>query len=151
MLDGEMNDRYWRYQAARYAKREKTVKIFLAITSSGTVAGWALWHGAPVVWQVLSGVSALLAVALPILDFTGQVERASDLRERWWSLTAEYRRLWAEIDSGTAALISRRIQALEQREKEMVKVEAKYFNRDETLINKCQDEVLKARGLWKAE
>jgi hypothetical protein len=147
MLDGEMNDRYWRFQAARYSKREKAVKIFLAITSSGTVAGWALWRGAPLVWQVLSAVSALLALALPVLDFTGQVERASDLRERWWGLTAEYSRLWAEIELDSADSISQRIQALKSKETDMVKIEAKYFSRDEALIHKCQDQVLNARGL----
>jgi hypothetical protein len=151
MLDGEMNDRYWRYRASIYAGREKTVKIFLALTSSATVAGWALWHGAPILWQALSGSSAVIAIVLPFLDFTGQVERASDLRERWWMLTAEYGHLWAEIDSDSAASISQRIQTLKLKEKDAVKIEAKYFKRDETLIERCQDEVLKARGLPKAE
>lgn len=151
MLDGEMNGRYWRYQATRYAQREKTVKIFLAFTSSGTVAGWKFWEGTPWVWQAFSVISALLALALPILDFTGQVERASDLHEQWWGLTAEYGQLWAEIEMNKAALIPQRIHALKVKETEMVKIEAKYFKRDEKLINRCQDQVLNARELSKAK
>ena len=147
MLDGEMNDRYWQYQATRYAQREKTAKIFLAFASSGTVAGWVLSHSVPLVWQVLSGISAVLALALPILDFTGHVERAADLRQQWWGLTRGYSQLWAEMELDSATSISQRIEALRQKETEMVKIEAKYFRRDETLVKRCQAEVLKARGL----
>jgi hypothetical protein len=147
LLDGEMNDRYWRYRSAAYASREKALKIFLAITSSGTVAGWVVWHSIPLLWQLLSGVSALLAIALPILDYTGQVERASDLREGWWDLTAEYDRLWAGIDSSSDALVQEQTKPLKAKEGEMSKTESKYFSRDEALILKCQHEVLRARSL----
>ena len=146
MLDGEMNDRYWRHRAAVYATREKWVKIFLAITSSGTVASWALGQ-APLLWKFLSGISALVAIALPFLDYTGQVERASDLRKGWWELTTEYNRLWACIDSSAEASIDGETRPLKAKEVELCKIESKYFTRDQALIHKCQQEVLRARGL----
>jgi hypothetical protein len=147
LLDAEMNDRYWRDRAAIYATREKGLKIFLAITSSGTVAGWVVWQNFHLLWQVLSGMSALLAIALPILDYTGQVERASDVRKGWWELTTEYNRVWVRIDLDTDASIQEKTLPLEAKELNLVKIESRYFSRDETLIRKAQQDVLRARGL----
>jgi len=147
MLDGEMNDRYWRHRAAVYASREKALKIFLAITSSGTVAGWAIWQNAHWAWQGLSSISALLAVALPFLDYAAQIERASDLRKGWWKLATEYNRLWAGIDSNSDARIEEQVRPLKAKEVEMSKIESKFFPRDEALILRCQKDVLRAKGL----
>jgi hypothetical protein len=149
MLDAEMNDRYWRDRASDFAQREKGLKVFLAITSSATVAGWTVWHNVPIVWQILSGVSAVIAVALPILDYTSQVERASDLRSEWWDLAGEYRTLWVELNANLKAPISDRLRPLQGRETEMAKIESKYFKRDEALVKKSQRAVLVARGLAK--
>ena len=146
MLDGEMNDRYWRLRGAGYALREKVLKIFLGVTSSGTVAGWAIWKNLPLLWQVLSGISAVVAIALPILDYTGAVERASDLRMGWWKLTQEYKRIWARIDGSTDASVEEQIKPLKEKEVEMSGIEVK-FSRKEALILKCQEAVLRARGL----
>jgi hypothetical protein len=149
MLDGEMNDRYYRYRASTYAGREKGLKIFLALTSSGTVAGWTLWSTPPytLIWKMLSGVSAALAISLPFLDYTGQVERASTLRKGWWELRAKYEQLWAEIQSDFTGSIDERLKPLKQKETELVEIEAKYFKRDEPLVKKCQQEVIRAKGL----
>jgi hypothetical protein len=146
MLDGEMNDRYWRKRAGFYVFWEKWLKIFLAITSSGTVAAWAIPQIVHYVWRGLSGVSALLAMAMPFLDYTGQVERASDLRKGWWELTVEYKRLWACIDSSTDDSIDEQIKPLKAKEVEMSKIESKFFTRDENLIREYQKDVLRAGG-----
>lgn len=146
MLDGEMNDRYWRLRGAEYAVKEKALKIFLGVTSSGTVAGWAIWKEFSWIWQVLSGISAVVAVALPILDYTGMVERASDLRMGWWKLTQGYNRIWAGIDGSTDASVQEEIKLLKEKEVEMSGIEVK-FSRKEALIRKCQQDVLRARGI----
>ena len=100
-----MNARYWGHLARRYQKREMGIKIFLAATSSATVAGWVLWKHAPLLWQVLSGISALLAIALPILNYSQRIATMADLRAKWMHLRVEYDRLWAE--QGSADLFGR--------------------------------------------
>ena len=37
MLDADMSARYWKYLVQRYSKKEKTLKIVLAIMSSVTI------------------------------------------------------------------------------------------------------------------
>jgi hypothetical protein len=109
------------------------------------VAAWAIPQIVHYVWQGLSGVSALLAMAMPFLAYTGQVERASELRKGWWELTAEYKRLWACISS-TDASIDEQIKPLKAKEVEMSKIESKFFTRDENLIREYQKDVLRAGG-----
>jgi hypothetical protein len=147
MLDAEMNGRYWRARASGLAQREKLLKIFLAVTSSATVAGWTVWRGIPPIWQVLSGLSATIAVALPILDYTSQIERASDLRRDWREVAGKYNRLWAELNANLDGPVAGRLQELQAKEAEMVKIESKHFARNVALIRKSQHEVLVARGL----
>ena len=74
------------------------------------------------------------------------VERASDLPTGWWELTAEYKRLWACIDSCTDHSIDEQIKPLKAKEVEMSKIESKFFPRDENLIRECQKDVLRAGG-----
>jgi hypothetical protein len=82
LLDADMNARYWGHLARRYQRREMRTKIFLAITSSGAVAGWTLWSRWPQVWHVLSGVSMVVAVALPVLNYSQIIEGVSELRAK---------------------------------------------------------------------
>ena len=43
-LDADLNLRYWDHLSRRYSAWDKYAKIFLAIMSSSTVAGWGIWN-----------------------------------------------------------------------------------------------------------
>ncbi|MFZ0959823.1 MAG: hypothetical protein WAO35_02880 [Terriglobia bacterium] len=146
MLDADMNARYWGRLARRYQRKEMGLKILLAATSSATVAGWALWKGAPQLWQALSGFSALVAVALPILNYSQRIETMADLRAKWMHLRVEYDSLWAEWTSKRRAEPGRAFELLKGREVEFSKIEAT-LPRDRKLIRDCQQEVRRSRGI----
>jgi len=146
MLDADMNARYWGHLARRYERREMRIKVFLAATSSVTVAGWVLWKHAPLFWQVLSGISALLAIALPILNYSQRIAIMADLRAKWMHLRVEYDRLWAEWSSAPEAQPDPILRLLKAREIEFSKVEAT-LPRDPKLIRQCQREVRASRGI----
>jgi hypothetical protein len=76
---GDYNCCYWERLAQRYYTRQKWAEIFLAITSSSTVAAWGIWRQAELVWQVLSALSTLVAVILPMLNFKKVIAATSDL------------------------------------------------------------------------
>jgi hypothetical protein len=94
MLDADMNARYWKYLVERYSSRETILKIFLAVMASGTVAGWGIWDQYEIIWKVLSSVSALLAIALPILNYSKVIESMSELAGKWGELRIEYEDMW---------------------------------------------------------
>ena len=69
MLDADLNFRYWDHLSRRYSAWDKYTKIFLAIMSSSAVAGWRIWNEVDILWKGLSAVSAVTAIALPILNW----------------------------------------------------------------------------------
>lgn len=146
LLDAELNSRYWRCMVDRYKRKDQTAQIFLAVVTSGTVAGWALWEDFPLLWRTLSGASTLVAVSLPILKFPTKVELAADLYGRWTELCSEYERLWVSVQDGECDFTDEHMIALSHRENSVAPQEAA-FRSDLRLAEKCQAEVKRSRGL----
>ena len=147
MLDADMNVRYWKYLTQRYSNRDRNIKIFLAITSSGTVAGWSIWNEIPFLWQVLSGISAIIAIVSPILNYQKIIEATSDLSGKWWELLRYYESFWINVKNGqTDNRIEKEYTRTKAKEDALVKKETK-LHQDIKLLRECQNEVLHSRGL----
>jgi len=146
MLDADMASRYWGHIARRYRARETWLKIFLAVTSSGAVAGWALWAAVPAMWKFLSGFSAVVAIGLPILDYSGKVATMVELQGKWSELSGTYDQLWAKYGDDPAGPEGGEISPLKQKEAELAKLGA-VLPYDRELVRQCQAEVRRARGL----
>jgi hypothetical protein len=146
MLTAQMNVCYWSQLASRLAQREKWIKIFLAVTSSGTVAGWSVWTEYAIVWKVLSGMSAVLAVSLPILDYSGRVAQLNKVASKCAQLRLGYDQLWAQIDVLTPNLVNDMQAELAKKEIELADLQVAEPDDRELLIH-CQEEVLHSRGL----
>jgi hypothetical protein len=148
MLDADMNARYWKGMVARYQHREKILKIFIALTSSGTVATWSLWGSLPLLWKSLSTMSAVLSIALPIINLQRKVEIMADLTGRWGELRIEYEILYKKSKEPNVNhdQIEEIHKEFKQIEASLQYTEAKLPN-DKNLLIKCYKEVCKARGL----
>ncbi len=148
MLTAELNYRYWSELASRYVRRDRNVKVFLAVTTSSTVASWTLWRGVPELWQVLSGVSALLAVVLPLLSWQEKIKRLTSLRVEWFRTMKEYEALYLHIETGSTGgeEARRRYIAISSGETELVE-DATGLPEREELKRRCQEKVLDGRGL----
>lgn len=147
MLDADMNTRYWGKLARRYKQRETWIKIFLAAISSGSVAGWAFWTAFPPAWKALSALSALVALALPILDYPDKIESTADLHGKWNRLLSEYETIWSRMqgDEVTTEVLDS-IRTLKETEGDMSRAEAK-LPRIVHLVKKCQEEAKHSRGI----
>jgi len=147
MLDADMNVRYWKYLTQRYSNRDRNIKIFLAITSSGAVAGWSIWNEIPFLWQILSGISAIIAIVSPILNYQKIIESTSDLSGKWWELLRYYERFWINVKNDQ---IDNRLEEeytkSKAKEEDLIKKETK-LPQDAKLLRACQNEVLHSRGL----
>jgi hypothetical protein len=146
MLTAEFNVEYLDQISRKFSRRERNIKIFLACTSSATVAGWSIWTPHPWVWQGLSAISAIIAVASPILDHKGLQERIRRTRTGWHELVFAYRALWPDLDSEAHdEHLHYRIEELERR---FIKVSEEdiALPRDEQLMRVAQKQVLHRRG-----
>lgn len=147
MLDADMNVRYWGKLARRYKQREMQAKIFLAAVSSGSVAGWALWTAFPLAWKLLSALSALIAVALPFLNYPDKIETTADLHGKWNRLLSDYETVWSRVQSdGEAPEILHSIRTLKETESQMSKTEVE-LPRIVSLVKRCQMEARRSRGI----
>jgi hypothetical protein len=148
MLDADMNARYWSCLTRRYTKRDTYTKIFLAIMSSGSVASWSIWGTIPSLWKVLSAISAVIAVSLPVINFQGTIQKLSDAAGKWLQIQVDYENLWVEINNTNMPLDINRYQDIRKREF-AVKAGEHALPYDEKLLNASQNAVLISRGLNK--
>lgn len=147
LLDADLNSRYWRLMALRYSRREGQAKIFLAVVASTTVASWSLWVEHKWLWQGLSAISALISVALPIVDAPKRVETMIKAQTEWLKLMHEYEELWRSRQTLTEKAFSNKLVELKKREVEVSEKTAKLPSDDNGLAESCYAEVLKTRGL----
>lgn len=147
MLDADLNVRYWAHLSRRYYSWDKYSKIFLAAMSSGTVASWGFWSEIQIVWKILSAISALTAIALPLLNWPKMSEKMVGLKQKWTELRNDYELIWLALKKGKKdAELERDFKKIKEKE---TKVSQQEYNLpcDKKLLYICREEVLKSRGL----
>ena len=68
--------------------------------SSGTVASWGFWSDVPIVWKILSACSALLAIALPIINWPKMISNMGALKQYWCEIKMDYEITWLTLEQG---------------------------------------------------
>ncbi len=131
----------------RYTRGEGWAKIFLAATTSATVASWSLWVEIKLVWQSLSVVAALVSVALPIIDAQRKIATTTEAQAAWLQLMHEYDDLWRSRASLSEKAFVSKLSSLREREVEVSKKTATLPSDDKVLADRCYAEVVTSRGL----
>lgn len=148
MLTADLNHRYFGELAVWYQGWDRRTKIFLAVTSSTSVSGWAIWGqpGWDWLWQSLASIAAVVAVVLPILNPSSSVGAASRLRGGWFSILKDYELLWAQLQSLDNAIALERCREIAVEEKRLDELDSTIKRRSK-LVLLCHREVCKSRGL----
>lgn len=149
MLDADLNARYWGEQTRVAYSRDKWIRIFLALASSGTIAGWSIWKDFPLAWQALSAMTAVLAIASPVLNYAEKAKNSLVLYCAWSDILRAYEQLWIKVEC--RVLINARKLIAEygkivDKEKKCDSHEAKY-SVDRQMLKRCWMDVLNSRGL----
>ena len=66
---------------------DEVTKVLVALTASGSaISGWALWadQNLKLIWTILAGIAAILAIIHTSLTVPGRIKDQSDIR-RWFS------------------------------------------------------------------
>lgn len=148
MLTADLNYRYWGHLGRRYSGWDRTARIFLALTSSTTVASWSFLIQYDVIWKILSAISAAIAVSLPVFNWQALAETIVDLRAGWLQILKEYENLWTRIeeDSLSREEYQTAIKRLSEQEIEL-DFKAANLPDNPRLKQICQEEVISSRGL----
>jgi hypothetical protein len=100
-----LNDYYWTAKLQRTRNVNRNLEIFLAIAvpSSG-VAGLGLWQtqGGSLLWALITGAAALVAVAKPFLGLDKTIQSYEAAIGRFRTLKGQLQQLRSEISHAGA-------------------------------------------------
>jgi hypothetical protein len=149
MLDSDFNSRYWRCLTDKYGNRDFALKIFLALSASGTVAGWSLWGDVPSLWKLLSATAAIASLASPLLAYGKKAEVAAIHAGLWADLRVRYADVWELFQSKgeTDSLQKEHVRLRKIFADLELKEPRLKIPEDKRLAKKCQQAVLSARHL----
>lgn len=148
MLDAELEAKYWEEISRSSYKWDRRLKIFLASMSSSTVATWGLWNEIDIVWQILSGISAVTAIVVPILNLPRTIQDTSRLSSKWLKIQSQYETLWFDIETGLKSLEEIIDQYKPIREKELLELAPAHLPSNKKKIKeRCFNQILQSRGL----
>lgn len=98
IMDCRFHDDCMSLMVKRFRKYDKILNIVLAITSSGSIASWAIWDTYSIVWGALIAISQLVTALKPYFPFHKHVHTLNqrcykqellflDLIELWQNLS----------------------------------------------------------------
>ena len=145
VLDADMNARFWGHMARRYQRIEKITLIAVAVLSSATVASWiAELHTSA--FKALSVLTAVMGVALPILNIARDVECMVELRVKWAGIRNQYQQLYDRFPRLSKTEVQSKLEELSRRELDLEPLETR-LPRSRKLIEASYLEVCRSRGL----
>ena len=79
---------------------DRNFKIVLAIASSGSIAGWAVWQDYSYIWAVVVAISQVLNVIRPIMPYKERMKALSSLAPELRELSIDMEVKWLLIKEG---------------------------------------------------
>nr|VFK26497.1 MAG: hypothetical protein BECKMB1821I_GA0114274_100116 [Candidatus Kentron sp. MB]VFK74567.1 MAG: hypothetical protein BECKMB1821H_GA0114242_100658 [Candidatus Kentron sp. MB] len=146
MLDADMSAKYWKYLAHRYMAWERGLQIGLAVLATGAVFVWFNLEEMEELWKFLSSASAIVAIALPYLDYRRKIDEMSILAGAWDRLRMDYENLWIGIGKDPDTPFEETYRKLRETATMLQEKEVGLPHK-KALLKTCQSEVKKARGL----
>jgi len=81
-------------------KWDKAINIFLAITSSSSIAAWAIWQKFQFLWAVLIALSQVVTVVIPFLPFKKRLKAINELNDKIQEISLECEKKWFLVSEG---------------------------------------------------
>ncbi len=79
---------------------DKTIDIFLAITSSSSIAAWAVWQKYPLVWSAIIALSQVITAIKPFLPHKQRVKAISELTDKFQNISLKCEKGWFAVAEG---------------------------------------------------
>lgn len=144
MLDAHLNVCYWSALSRRYVRFDIAFRVLIAVSASGTVAGWSIWSAHPLYWKVFSAVACIASIAYPLLCSSEKLKKMSSLVGTWKELLNKYELLWEQDNDLRELRNWKQFEAIRDRQ---AKVDETRLPYSERLRWKAAAEVKRMRGL----
>jgi len=83
-----------------YDRIDRGLKMFLAFTSSGSIAAWVIWHSLSFVWGGLIAASQFLNAIKPHLPFEVRLTAIRRLTGKLEAAFVHWETSWSQVASG---------------------------------------------------
>jgi len=106
-------DRYWKelYQLRVHVNylelymeqsefMDKTVNVFLAVTSSSSICGWAIWNKFGFIWALIIAGSQLVSAIKQFLPYKTRFKAISGILREFEDLLTYYEMKWFDVAEG---------------------------------------------------
>jgi hypothetical protein len=107
-------------------KIDTYINAFLAITSSGSIAGWAIWKEYQFVWASIIVLSQFITAIKIFLPYNLRIKNISKVLKEMELLSIEYEKKWFYIAEGEKNIEEIHTLRFEIKEKKS-KIMSKYF------------------------
>lgn len=92
------------YYLCRYSaeadSREKVINVLLAITSSTSIAAWAVWQKYPFVWAGAIALSQVITAAKSYIPYTDRIKATAALADTMNEIADECEKNWFSVSEG---------------------------------------------------
>jgi hypothetical protein len=78
-------------------KWDRAINIFLAITSSSSIAAWAIWQRYQIVWAVIIALSQILMAIKPLLPYKQRLKLLNELNDNMQEISLECEKGWFSV------------------------------------------------------
>jgi hypothetical protein len=82
-----------------FQKRDRAMNIFLALTSSGSIAAWAIWDKYGMIWALIIAISQVVTVLKPYFPYYKYVKELNGKRLKIDDLNIDFEKLWDKIQT----------------------------------------------------
>jgi len=88
-----------RFLTIKFQKWDRNVNIFLAISSSGSIAAWAIWESTTLIWGAVIAFSQVITVVKPYFPYFRYTKEINSKTIKIEVLNIEFERLWYKIEN----------------------------------------------------
>ena len=91
---------YLHNYAAQSEWWDKAINIFLAITSSSSIAAWAVWQKYDLLWAFIIALSQVVTAVKPFLPYRQRLKAISELNDKIQEISLKSERNWYDVAEG---------------------------------------------------
>jgi len=92
------------FYVLEYIQRDEAwnwrINVFLALTSSVSIGGWAIWQELKLVWAILIALSQVVTAVKPLLTFEKRLKFLYPLRRELELIYLEMEKDWYDVSMG---------------------------------------------------
>ena len=98
MIDSKFQALYLDYAVTKFQTYDRGINIFLAITSSGSIAAWAIWQEFQMIWAIIIAASNVVTIIKPYFPYSKYIKELNERALKMQNLHLDYERLWYKFE-----------------------------------------------------